>query len=131
MIVAPILIHLALTYHLSLYSGTNFNADLEKGLTGTIDHLFSQAAPQQSAICPPITTVVETKSDYGGISHCLVQMVAAQQLNRNPGVIYGVVTTGILWRFLKLEEDIVTLDLTDYLLFPLEQLLASLMPIAG
>ncbi|UBF28543.1 hypothetical protein K9N68_12080 [Kovacikia minuta CCNUW1] len=128
MIVAPILIHLAVTYHLSFYSGTDFNAYLERGLTGTVDHLFSRATPVQSTIRPPITAVVETKSEFQGISHCLVQMLAAQQFNLHPSIVYGAVTTGLVWRFLKLEGARITVDLTGYPLFPINPLLSLLVP---
>lgn len=128
MIVAPILIHLAVSYGLSLYSGTDFNADIKNGLSGTVDHLFSRAIPQRSTIESPITAVVETKSRQRGISHCLVQMIAAQRVNAHPDPVYGVVTTGLIWRFLKLEGTTVTIDLTGYPLFSGNPLLSSLVP---
>lgn len=127
MIVAPVLIHLAVHYRLSLYSGTAFNADIHSGLSGTVDHLLSRAQPQQSIIRPPVTAVVETKSEYRGVSHCLVQMIAAQRFNADAGCIYGVVTTGLVWRFLKLEAATVTIDLTAYPLCPVESLLSLLV----
>jgi hypothetical protein len=131
MIVAPLLIHLAVSYRLSLYSGTAFNADVNNGLSGTVDHLFSRAQPQQSVIGAPITAVVETKSEYRGVSHCLVQMIAAQRFNSDSGCIYGVVTTGLDWRFLKLEARTVTIDLTVYPFCPIESLLSLLAPMVS
>lgn len=124
MIVAPILIHLAVSYQLSLYLGTAFNVEIESGLSGTVDYLFSRARSQQSMIRPPVTAVVETKSEYRGMSHCLMQMIAAQRFTPDLGCIYGVVTTGLIWRFLKLEAATVTIDLTDYSLCPVESLLS-------
>ena len=129
-IVAPIMIHLAVTHQLSLYSGTAFNADIKSGLSGTVDYVFSRAMPQRSRIEPPITAVVETKSRKRGVSHCLVQMVATQRMNADFSPVYGTVTTGFSWRFLKLERTIVTIDLTEHLIFSSNPLISSLMPMA-
>lgn len=129
LIVAPILIYLAVTCQLGLYSGTAFNADIESGLSGTVDHLLSRSIPQQSTIVPPITAVVETKSRERGVSHCLVQMVAAQRVNACPAPVYGVVTNGLLWRFLKLEGTTVTIDLADYPLLARTLPRASIAPV--
>ena len=58
-------------------------------------------------------------------------MVAAQkfneQTNQSISTIYGVVSSGILWRFLKLEGQTVTIDLTNYPLHLVEQILAFLV----
>jgi hypothetical protein len=59
-------------------------------------------------------------------------MVAAQVFNRREeqgiDTIYGVVTTGEIWKFLKLREDTVSIDLTDYYILPnLEKILGILI----
>jgi hypothetical protein len=41
--------------------------------------------------------------------------------------VYGCVTSGTLWRFLKLEGTVVTIDLTDYPLEPIDRLLEMLV----
>jgi hypothetical protein len=128
LIVTPILIHLAVTCQLGLYSGSAFNADIESGLSGTVDHLLGRSIPQRSMIVPPITAVVETKSRERGVSHCLVQMVTAQRVNACPDPVYGVVTNGLRWRFLKLAGTTVTIDLSDYPLFSSSFPLASIAP---
>lgn len=121
MLVAPLLIEVAIHGNVSMYSGNGFT--VSRCLSGTVDYLFSRAMPPSSIIRPAITAVVETKSLHleRGIPHSLVQMVAAQQFNSEPDTVYGVVTTGILWRFLKLEVTLVTIDLTEYPLTPLER----------
>lgn len=131
-IVAPVLLHLALTCELSLFSGDGFNAGLAAGLSGTVDHLFSRAAPEQLTIQPPITAVVETKStSCDDMTHCLVQMIASQRWNAYSGVVYGVVTTGLTWRFLRLKGTTVSIDRTEYPLFPIRGLLAFLAPMVS
>lgn len=128
MIVAPIVFYLAVACDLSLYSGNPFNADIKGGLSGTVDHLLSRAMPPRSTIPPPIAAVVETKSRERGVSHCLVQMIAAQRVNACPDPVYGVVTTGLLWQFLKLEGRTVTIDLNQYPLFSTQPSPSSLVP---
>jgi len=57
-------------------------------------------------------------------------MVAAQRFNQQKqqpiSTIYGTVSSGKVWRFLKLEAQCVTIDLTDYPLPPVEQMPPSL-----
>jgi hypothetical protein len=38
-------------------------------------------------------------------------------------VIYGVVSNGLQWQFLKIEGDVVTIDLTVYALPPVDRVL--------
>ncbi len=45
--------------------------------------------------------------------------------------VYGCVSNGLLWRFLKLEQQTVTIDLIDYSLTPLGDLLAKLIWMAN
>jgi hypothetical protein len=42
-------------------------------------------------------------------------------------VVYGCVSSGILWRFLKLEGNVVTIDCEDYALKPIDRLLGILV----
>lgn len=53
---------------------------------------------------------------------CIAGMIAAQQFNQREGqsieVIYGAVTTGEIWKFLKLTDTTVFIDLTDYYISP-------------
>jgi hypothetical protein len=61
----------------------------------------------------------------------VAEMVAAQLFNQEQNapidVIYGIVTNGMQWRFLMLEEKLITIDLMDYQLRPIDQLLAYLI----
>ena len=57
-------------------------------------------------------------------------MVAAQQFNENQGepifVIYGVVSNGNQWQYLKLEKTVVQIDLSVYSLPPVDAVLGDL-----
>ncbi len=63
----------------------------------------------------PVFTIVEAKNDIiaGGIPQCIAQMLGAQYFNVKDGkqipCIYGCVTTGKDWQFLKLTGNIVTI----------------------
>jgi len=45
--------------------------------------------------------------------------------------IYGSVSNGTQWRFLKLEGTTVTIDLMDYALPPVDQILGCLVWMVG
>jgi hypothetical protein len=102
------------------------------GLNGTCDFLISKS-PEQLIIEAPAVAIVEANKENlkGGLGQCMAEMVAAQRFNeanQQPNqVVYGSVTSGNLWTFLKLEKDTVTIDLTDYLVAPVDQLLGILV----
>jgi hypothetical protein len=68
----------------------------------------------------PLLTIVEAKNDnlFNGLGQCIASMVAADLFNQKAGrpisVIHGVVTTGSAWKFLRLRDSTVTLDLKEY-----------------
>jgi hypothetical protein len=124
MIIAPVLMEaVRLTGHrVSLFSGLTFDVDQERGLNGTCDYLISRCR-ERFFISRPVVTVVEAKREdiTAGLGQCAAAMVAAQLLNaRQPdglsGAVYGAVTTGSIWRFLKLEGTGLTIDRREYYL---------------
>jgi hypothetical protein len=125
-IIAPILAELKFTFkeRLSLFSGTKFNVDSKRGLRGECDFILSRS-PQQLSLTAPAVVIVEAKKEdiIAGIPQCLSEMIAAQQFNRarknDIDVIYGAVTTGEAWRFLKLYEQTASVDSIQY---PIQQL---------
>ena len=121
LIVTPILVELRkqFQYQISFFSGKEFNVDLEKGLTGFCDFLISRS-PEQLLIKAPVVALVEAKNDniQAGLPQCMAEMIAAQifneRRNNNISAIYGVVTTGTNWKFLRLSDQIMEVDLNDY-----------------
>ncbi len=134
LIIAPVLVEFKLhaQKHISLFSGTDFSVDPQAGLSGRCDYIIS-LSPEQLLLSAPIIIIVEAKNEniVGGIPQCIAGMVAAMRFNErknNPiECIYGIVTTGSLWRFLKLEADLRTfVDTTEYHIQQLETLLGVL-----
>ena len=80
----------------------------------------------------PVITIVEAKKEdlIGGLGQCLAEMVAAQLFNQREGQpissILGTVTSGTNWRFLRLKNEQVEIDLTEYYLTELDTILGIL-----
>lgn len=77
-------------------------------LTGIPDYLFTLRSELGKTILGlPIVAIVEAKQNNftEGWGQCLAEMVAAQKLNSEKSVIYGVVTDGEVWHFGKLIEQ--------------------------
>jgi hypothetical protein len=133
-IINPILLELRRIFdrQISVFSGEEFSVDPAIGLTGFCDFLISKS-PEQLAIEAPAIVVIEAKkADLKvGIGQCIAEMVAAQRFNqasdRPVSAIYGCISSGTQWRFLKLENSVVTIDLTDYPLLPVEVILSFLV----
>jgi len=121
LIIAPVLLELRklLDKKISLFSGTEFTVDETQNLKGICDFIISLSA-EQFFIDAPIITIVEAKKDniIDGIPQCIAEMRAAQLFNEKQqqplARIYGIVTSGSLWKFLYLEEQSLYLDLDEY-----------------
>ena len=128
--IAPILaeVRSQLKDQVALFSGVDFNVDPTVGLTGFCEFLFS-ASPEQLYIDAPVVTVVEAKNENikAGLGQCIAEMVAAQLFNqqrdRSISTVYGVVTTGEIWKFLALEAQVVAIDKQSFYIANIEQIL--------
>lgn len=134
MIVTPILIEVRklLDRRISLFSGVEFNVDKEQGLNGICDYLIS-LSKEQLYISAPVVALVEAKNDNlkSGLAQCAAEMIAARIFNEQKQnsieIIYGVVTTGSNWRFLKLVENRLYIDIQEYYLDQLGVIAAILL----
>lgn len=134
LIIAPILLELRrqLKYQVGLFSGSEFNVAPERGLNGTCDFLIS-LSPERLFISAPVITLVEAKKEdiKAGFGQCVAEMLAAQVFNEQEGnqipTIYGAVTSGTVWRFLKLEGQIVYIDRVEYYLSEVAKILGILL----
>ena len=133
-IIYPILLEVRriLNREISLFSGEDFTIDESIGLNGKCDFLLSRSPEVLEIEAPAIVIVEAKKADLRtGFGQCMAEMVAAQRFNaaknRPVSVIYGSITSGTQWRFLQLEENIVTIDLMDYPLPPVDEILGILV----
>lgn len=132
--VAPILGELVkrLDYGIFVFSGKDFNVDSDRGLAGYCDFLVSRS-PESISIQAPICTIVKAKKEdiNGGIAQCIAEMVAAQIFNERKGAaidrIYGVVTSGMAWRFLILEGTVVRIDRLEFYVSQVDKILGILL----
>jgi hypothetical protein len=138
MIIAPILMGAVglLGDRVSLFSGVAFDVDKERGLNGACDFLLTRS-PERFFVSHPVLAVVEAKKEdiVGGLGQCVAALVAAQAFNQREGngseAIYGAVTTGSIWRFLKLDQTTVLIDLPEYYLHQANKILGILLSIAA
>ena len=133
-IINPVLLEVRriLNRQISVFSGEEFNIDPSVGLNGVCDFLISRSPEQLTVEAPAIVVVEAKKSDLkSGLGQCIAEMLAVAQFNQEKeqplGAVYGCVTSGTQWRFLKLEGQTVTIDLTDYPLSPVEHILSLLV----
>jgi hypothetical protein len=133
LLVSPILTEVRRLAHepIQLFSGEEFNVDREKGLNGFCDFLLSKSKISYIVEAPIIVLVEAKKGELDvGLGQCVAEMVAAQIFNESEGqsipVVYGIVTSGKLWQFLKLEGKDVTIDGNEYQITPLERILGIL-----
>ncbi len=131
-IVAPILLAVQelSPRELAIYSGQRLDVDPQQGLVGECDFLLS-ASPPLPALQSPLLAVVEAKKNdiESGIVQCMAQMIGARLFNRQSGkgpeIVYGCVTNGEGWQFLRLNGTTVTIDRTRFYINDVERLLAA------
>jgi hypothetical protein len=116
-LVAPVLLE---TQELSnqrvaVYSGKTLTADPSKGLNGECNFMLGEGliSPVLQA---PIFSLVEAKRQDLDLctGQCAAQMLGAQLFNQKHDraipAIYGCVTTGEAWQFMKLQGNELTIE---------------------
>jgi hypothetical protein len=133
LIIAPVLLEVRriLNFQIGFFSGSEFNVDLQAGLSGYCDYILT-ASKESYEIRTPVVTLAEAKNESikSGLGQCIAQMVAAQLFNQRNGEaiasIYGAVTTGTDWKFLKLTDKTIWIDKRDYFINEVSQILGIL-----
>jgi hypothetical protein len=133
LIITPVLLEVRriLNFQIGFFSGSEFNVDFEAGLSGYCDYILT-ASKESYEIRTPIVTLAEAKNESikSGLGQCIAEMVAAQLFNQRNGEaiesIYGAVTTGTDWKFLKLIDKTVWIDKRDYFINEVSQILGIL-----
>jgi hypothetical protein len=135
-IIAPILAEAKLRIGMSVnvLPGVTFDVDKAQGLSGICDYLIARS-PQIYYVQAPVVAVVEAKKEdlVAGLGQCVAEMVAIRLFNEREGTplpaVFGCVTSGNNWRFLKLEGSNLLIDQTEYYLGDVPKILGILVSI--
>ena len=106
-------------YSFTIFSGESLDADISQGLNGECDFILSKGEKSYT-IQSPIFALVEAKQNIieNSLGQCVAQMVGAKIFNETDGnkvdVIYGCVSNGTEWQFLKLENNTIYIDDKPY-----------------
>lgn len=138
LIIAPILVEVRklMNHQISLFSGVNFNVNPEQGLVGVCDYIISRSS-EQLFITAPVLIIIEAKNEniIAGMAQCIASMIAARLFNEHEGqaisVLYGAVTTGSIWKFLRLEDQTVLIEQREHYLDNLGKILGILLNMVG
>ena len=137
-IVAPILLAVReLTGgRVSILSGPRLDVDPIRRLTGECDFLLSMSDPLPR-LRPPLWAVLVAKRNdiEAGLGHCAAQLVAAQLFNERAGrrdrPVFGCVTTGEDWQFLRLEGQELVIDPSRRYINRVGSVIAALLAAVG
>jgi hypothetical protein len=128
-IVTPILreLHRLNDSFFTVYSGEFLTADIARGLNGECDFIISRDTESYTISYPILQVVEAKKGDIDlGVAQCSAQLVGAKVYNEEKGtpleVVYGCVTNGKDWLFLKFSDKII-IDKYTYSLNKLGELL--------
>jgi len=114
---------------IGLFSGVLLDVDKDKGLTGFCDFIISKTQ-EQFYLSAPVIAIVEAKNEniVGGFGQCIAEMYAARLFNDREGLtlpaIYGAVTTGNTWKFLKYKNETVYIDVPEYYIANADKIIA-------
>lgn len=120
----------------AIYSGQRLDVDPQQGLAGECDFILT-ATPPLPALRAPVLTVVEAKKNdiESGIIQCMAQMVGARLFNERAGKscpqMFGGVTTGEAWQFLRLQDSVIDIDRIRYYIDNAGLILAALVAIVS
>lgn len=84
----------------------------------------------------PAITIVEAKNEniVSGLGQCIAEMYAAQLYNKEGNhdfsCIYGAVTTGDEWKFVKLKENTAYIDYDLYYMSDIKKVIGILVGMA-
>ncbi len=113
-IVVPILLEMERknSKSFAIHSGKRLDVDPERGLNGECDFILAKGEMSHTVQSPIFALVEAKKNDIElGLGQCVAQMIGARIFNQNEGndihTIFGCVTTGETWQFLKLAPEMI------------------------
>jgi hypothetical protein len=116
--------------------GMALDADRARGLNGFCDYLIARSE-EIYYLRSPLAAVVEAKREdiIAGLGQCAAAMVGMRIFNERDGtpfpLLYGCVSSGTNWRFLRLEGDVLFIDRREYYLGEASLVLGVLVQIMG
>lgn len=133
LVIAPILLELwrMTDRRFKLFSGAQWAVDPMQGLHGCCDFLMTHG-PSQFFVTTPFAVIAAAKDDLyaNGFGSCIAAMYAATLVatkdDQRPSPIYGAVTHGRGWKFLRIDRKVVTIDVTEYGIVDLSHLFGVL-----
>ncbi len=135
LVIAPILREIKTQNpNFNYFSGYTFDVDSSQSLTGICDFLFTLNTAKNS-IKAPVICLVEAKNRTidEGFGQCAAEMYAAKLYNEQEGedinVIYGCVTNAYDWCFMKLENNVVYVDIDRYYLNRVDEIVGIMLHI--
>jgi hypothetical protein len=124
------------TQSIAIFSGQRLDVDPEHGLIGECDFILA-TTPSIPALQAPLVTIVEAKKHdiESGVWQCVAQMVGARIFNERSGVVdrevFGCVTNGEAWQFLKLTNQVARIDRQRYYIDNVGGILAAFQAVFG
>jgi hypothetical protein len=135
-IVAPILLSCrdAVGKTVQIFSGEALDADPERGLRGECDFILAQSYPSPMLQAPLLMILEAKRNDIQeGLGQCAAQVYGARVFNerhdRKIEPLYGCVTTGDNWQFLKLQASDLLIDSKKYYINEVDKILGILTTI--
>ena len=122
-LIAPVLMAVEEKYRdkITIFSGEPL---ITEELSGICDFLITKVPIAISPKSGYFVLVEAKKQDlFSGIPQCVAEMYAAQILNDNDDTVYGCVSIGIEWLFIKLEGKVATIDPTIFTITEVDKIL--------
>jgi hypothetical protein len=122
------------TSDVAIYSGQRLDVDPARGLLGECDYIIALTPPVPRLRAPLITTLEAKKGDIeAALGQCAAQMIGARLFNERAGQghfhVYGCVTSGDVWQFLRLDQDELIVDRSRLFLDNVGGILAAIQAI--
>jgi len=129
-IVAPVLMACRDLFQrdIQVFSGVRLDVDPERGLKGECDFIIGRS-PSIYVLQAPLLVVLEAKKNdvEEGIAQCAAQMLGVQAFNEKERhatrLLFGCVTTGEAWQFLRLEGRELLIGATRFFINELDKVL--------
>ena len=131
--IAPILLCCAefLDGCCSIFSDVDLTVDEPSGLSGKCEYLLQASVPLTSQFSPTMTIVVDIDGDPGASwTKCVAQMIGMIRYSKVPvDEVFGCVTSGHDWQFMRLRGSKCTFDNDLYFLSQTDKILGILVTI--